>query len=180
MGQLFLRNQSDADILLKAIADHGLALPRELFDFLFEFLWEQSRHPARRQCRRENQAQRRTRAVGDQHAALYQGRDDAAGMSLARADDTRSVTAREFSPIQHGFENACRFGRESSKSHFFFRPQNDLRTKPLWLDSALTRKKVVEVFLSGGMMASELDLAPTSQPNPQQNPQLTQALHTAR
>ena len=65
-------------------------------------------------------------------------------MSLARTDDTRSVTAREFSPIQHSFENACRFGRESSKSHFFFRPQNDSRTKPLWLDKAFHKRDLID------------------------------------
>ena len=65
-------------------------------------------------------------------------------MSFARADNTGSVTARHFSPVQNSFENACRFGRQSSESLLFFRPQNDSRTKPLCLDKAFHERDLID------------------------------------
>src|SRR5262252_4338290 len=75
---------------------------------------------------------------------LNQRRDDAACMSLARTNHSRCVTARQCSPVQHSFKNACRFGRQSSESHLFFRPQNDSRTKPLWLDKAFHKRDLID------------------------------------
>jgi hypothetical protein len=98
---------------------------------------EQPRHPARRKSCREDQTQRRPRAIRDEHALLYQRRDDAACLALARSHHARRVGPRQFPAIEHGFENAPRFGRQMPEPSFLFRPQKDAYAQTIRLDQAL-------------------------------------------
>src|SRR6267143_2962595 len=65
-------------------------------------------------------------------------------MPFTRTNYTRCVTARQFSAIQHGFENAARFGWQSAKPNLFFCPQNDARAQPLWLDKPFHERDLID------------------------------------
>src|SRR6266403_2942738 len=52
---------------------------------------KQPRHPSRCEGRGKSQTQRRARAVRYEDVLVEQRRDDAAGLALAGADNTRSV-----------------------------------------------------------------------------------------
>src|ERR1700680_3525082 len=65
-------------------------------------------------------------------------------MPFTRADNTCCITARQFSAIQHSFENTARFGWQSAKPNLFFRPENDARAEPLWLDKAFHERDLID------------------------------------
>ena len=76
--------------------------PGRPLDRLFR---EQPWHPVGNEARGEAKPQRRTRALRSQHALACQGRDDAARLALARADDSGGFAARQFTAVKHRFES---------------------------------------------------------------------------
>ena len=53
--------------------------------------WKQPRHPPRGECRGKREAQGGAGALGDEHPAREQGRDDPAGLTVARAEEAGNI-----------------------------------------------------------------------------------------
>jgi len=69
------------------------------------FFGEQAWHPALAQGSRKGKTQWRARAIGFQHAATHQCRNNAARLAFARTYDGVGIATRQFAAIEDGFKN---------------------------------------------------------------------------
>jgi hypothetical protein len=62
-----------------------------------------------------------------------QGGDDAAGLTLAGADDVGRVRARKLTALEQGFEDAAGFRGQTIEPDFLPRPEQNARAQGLRL-----------------------------------------------
>ena len=106
-------------------------------------LRKKSRHPAVAQGCGEGEPDRRARALGFEHPALHQRRDNAARLSLAGSNDGAGFAAWQFTTIEDGLQNIAGLWRQKAETDFFFRPKQNACTKPVGLHQALHESDLI-------------------------------------